>query len=391
MVTRRLPATLLVLAMTACGGSAASVSESEPTPSPTEEPSPSPSFDVAQAFAVRMLATRTVSSDITGTATLNNLPFIDITGSLESNGADYHVQMAMAILGTEPTETESILVGSTSYELSNGLWIQSTVDASTPSVTDAMSAAFDEGATYTLAGTETVDGVTLHRLEITPAPEIGPEMLGLTDPSITSAEGSLVFLAEDDGTPGGMILTATWVQDTPSGPVDATFELTFRFDPTVTEVAISAPDDAWERYTSAEFGYQMAHPVGWTAEHVPGDADFSAYDDYLDAAGSEVQVYHYSVDPGVTAADWNLESANLLQQDFGVAPDVTNNLTLPSGPAVQILALNATVDGTDLFFQEAVIFGDGVAWDVDWYSEAGNEAADQARFVQFVNSFQPTS
>ena len=52
-----------------------------------------------------------------------------------------------------------------------------------------------------LAGTETIDGERLDRLEIQPAPDITAEMLGFTDPALSEFEATLAFLAEDDGKP----------------------------------------------------------------------------------------------------------------------------------------------------------------------------------------------
>lgn len=182
-------------------------------------------------------------------------------------------------------------------------------------------------------------------------------------------------------------MTAAWVQGPEEAPVPAEFEL--RFLVVDREATIEIPEDVWDRHSSAELGYRVDYPANWDVTHEPAADEFAAYDFYLSPVDEEIQVYQYTDLGGSTANVWFRDSALVLAESFGAEPELANMLTLGNGLEGQIFIGQYTEGADRIFYQQAVIFGGEVAWDLDWYSDAGTEVEDQARFLQLVMSFEP--
>jgi len=384
-------ALLIIVGVSACGGAGTAASPAatpssrpaSPTPSATPEP-----VDVAAAFVEKQAGSLTFFSELTGRIQVGDVEG-DVSGHLRVVGRDVHNLTVMTFPGLPPQETETITVGGTTYaRTAEGYWLVASgaCAGGGAAAPDPVTAALADADDLEVVGTEEVDGATLHRIESTSAPDIAPAAFGITDPSVTDFDAEVAFLAEDDGTPAGVILTASWTQGTAGEPVRAELEMRYL---AVDETAeIEAPDDVWTVYESAELGYRMAHPVDWDVTHEPATEEFDARDLYVGPVDGELQVYRYTDLGGAGANMWFRASADLLLETFGVEPVVVNTLTLSDGAEVQIFALNYTDQADEVFFQQAVVHGGDVAWDLDWYSLAGNEDADQALLLRFVNSFQ---
>lgn len=379
----------LLLGLSACAAPGASPSSTEaaatasPDPTPTEAP-----IDVAEEFAAKAERLDTFAAELSGTLRVGGVEG-EVSGDLELVGSDVHSLTVVTFPGLPEQETETISMGGTKYERSeNGYWLQLPAGGSGAAGSDPVTAALANTDALEVVGTEKHDGETLHRIESSGLADISPEALGITDPTIADFEAEVAFLAEDDGTPAGIIVTAAWVQGPADAPVEAEFDLLFLF---VDDVAtVEAPDDPWTRYQSAELGYTMDHPVDWNVTHTPATADVQVSDFYLGPVDGEVQVYSYTDTFSATANEWFRGSAELLTEKFGSEPELANILVLTNGLEVQIFIGEYTEGGRAIFYQQAVVFGGNVAWDLDWYSLVGNEAEDQVRFVQFVLSFQPS-
>ncbi|MGH2358564.1 MAG: hypothetical protein ACRDGJ_11250 [Candidatus Limnocylindria bacterium] len=217
-----------------------------------------------------------------------------------------------------------------------------------------------------------------------------PAAFGLSEPSLEDFEADIEFYAEADGRPRAMVLTAGWTQDFGAGPSPASIELTFRFHDLGRKLVIRAPTEVWEMHASADLGYQMAHPRTWNVMHLPVEGESRALDLFFGPVSDEIDVYFYpGLTPNILANAWFRASVTFLEQAYGVTLDGNEEIVVGGLPA-RLLTLHATVEGTGLFFQEAVLFGKGAAWDLDWYSEPGNEVADRERFLQFLSTFTPT-
>lgn len=373
---------VLVLGLAACGPASTAVSIN-PEPSPTKAP-----VDIAQEFAAKMEASPTFVSDLTGTLRIGDLEG-EISGELAVVGSDLHNLMVISFPGLPEQETETITVDGTTYERSDqGYWLRPSSGSGVGEAgRDPVTAALANVDNLEVVGTEEHDGVTLHRIENSRPAEIAPESFGFADPTIADFQAQIAFLAEGDGTPAGIIITAAWIQGTEDAPVPAEFEL--RYLVVDRDVTIEAPQDVWTQYRSAELGYQMDYPADWDVTHEPETPEFSDHDFYLGPSDGEVQIYRYTDLEGWTGNEWFRASADRIAENLGSAPELANILSLTDGLEVQVFIGEYTEGEATIFYQEAVVFGGDVAWDLDWFSHAGNEEKDQARFLQFVMSFQP--
>jgi hypothetical protein len=394
MITKTLAVLTLAIALTACaaGGTQESARPSATDAPPTLAPTPVPTpIDIPREFADQMLAMTQFRADISGTVQVGDAAAGEISGMMEVAGTESHQQMVISFPGGEPQETEEIVLADASYALEDGIWIRT--DAQLGDGVDTgfgaiWSAAVADPDSLVLAGTETIDGERLHRLEIQPAPDITAEMLGFTDPAFSEFEATLAFLAEDDGKPAAIVLEATWLQ----GPdaVDGTMDMRFRFDAGTRDVEVTAPEDAWEVRVGVELGYRMAYPVDWSVSYAPATDEFAASDNYLGPVDDGVQVVAFPDLQGAASPDeWFRWSAQTLMQDFGTEPSVSETFPLADGTDARILSLYFQDGKDEIFFQQAVVVRGGQAWDINWFSLAGNEAEDGERMLQMLLTFEP--
>jgi len=365
------------LVLTACGAAA--------TPTPSPIPTPTPVVGDPAAFVAQLQAMSSLSADLSGTTAAGPLEG-DVSGMLEVAETGQHMLMVVTFPGLEPQETETITVNGSTYMREGEIWIRSAEAAGGATAgLNPLEAQLQDPTQLELGGTEELDGERFHRLELTTEADIGPEAFGVTDASGFTAD--LVFLAEDDGTPAGMMVTASWLQEEKGVEIPVEFELRFRFRPGA--VAIEAPEDAFERHVSEELGYSMAYPAGWEFLHEPQAGELKGVDLAADTVEEQAQaVYFHEVPVGIVAVRWFADSTAALAFFFGVEPQLVNDLTLAGGLEVWILTLTYQDQGENFFFERAVVFGGDVAWDVDWHSPAGDEEADAALFLQMVQTFR---
>ena len=379
----------LLLGLAACAaGAPATSSEAAVTASP--EPSPTqPPLDVAEEFAAKVEGLDSLVAELSGTLRIGDMEG-DVSGELVIAGSDLHSLTAVTFPGSAAQETESISVGGIKYERTDtGYWLQLPKGSGGGGAgEDPVTAALANTEGLEVVGTEEHGGETLHRIQSSGLADLPPEALGVTDPTITDFEAQVAFLAEDDGTLAGINITASWVQGSVEAPVEAEFDLFYLA--VNRDATVEAPADPWMRYQSAELGYQMDHPANWDVTHEPETPESLALDLFLGPVDGEVQVYRYTDLADVTANQWFRDSATVLVERF--ASDLELNIvSLPNGLEVHVFGGHYTDGGTNIFFQQGVVFGGDVAWDLDWYSLAGNEAEDQAQFLQFVMSFGPSA
>ena len=390
--TRRLVTMVVSLAVTlglaACGGPSASVSPlAEATATHSTAPSPTAAqVDVAGAFSDKVAGSLTFFADLTGTLRAGEVEG-ELSGPLYAVVDDVDTLTVITFPGLPPQETAVIQVDGVTYTRSlQGYWLESTGGASADA-DSPFSAALSNTDDLEVVGTEQVDGRTLHRLESRSQAQIDPRAFGIIDPTVRDFDATLAFLAEDDGTPAGFLLNASWSQGAPGAEVPA--ELEMRYVATDEVADIEAPPDPWRVHVSAGLGYRMAYPSSWDVTHEVATDEFPEADVFIGPVDGEVDVYRYGAEEiaGATANAWFRGASQVLTDSLGVAPELLASLTL-DGLDVQVFGLNYTDQGEELFFQQAVVFGGDAAWDLDWYSLTGNEEADHALFLQFLTSFQ---
>jgi hypothetical protein len=349
---------------------------------------------VVAEFVDQMKALTHLSAELTGTIEVGERSG-QISGLMEVVGDDHHQLIEIEFGDGSEVVSEMISIDDVAYTLEASVWMRSSSTSTDPreagnGLGDLVQASIDDRTQLRVVDTDLVGGVRLYRLEMTSHAAITPATLGIDDASVTDFEAEVAFLAEDDGTPVGMVLEVTWVEPTAEGTVPGRFELEYRFDRDGPEVAIEAPTDVWELHASEQLGYQMIHPAGWMVQHEAASEDQWAFDLYLGPVDDQVQVYYYPEVEGATAEEWFRWSASALIDRFEVEPQVASEVTLGNGTRIRVLTLHAQEDGSAFYFQEAVVFAGDDAWDVDWYSFPGGEVDDGVTFMKMLLTFERT-
>jgi hypothetical protein len=186
---------------------------------------------------------------------------VPVRGTLQVSGSDSH-QVLTLMPGGEPGTTETIKVDGTTYTRRGDAWFA----ARSSTGTGGIDAAFVKAMTgLTDVGTVSMDGQTFHRL----APAAGTTLLLSSFGAATtgSADGPMTieFYAQDDGTPAGIGIDATWTQKVDKVDQTASMHLDFALDMAKT-VTIDKPSPIWVTGTSKRLGYAVAYPAEWDVE-----------------------------------------------------------------------------------------------------------------------------
>ena len=387
------PLLAAVALLTACGAETTSLVESTPSEieTPSASPSPTPEIDIAAEFAAVIGSPGfSVEASITGSIEVGPGEGT-IDGSLRSSASANHLVMEITMPGQTSQVTETILVGGKTYDREGELWFE----GSAQSANDAFTSALGDLESLTDAGMVERDGDRLHRLVTPQGADLDAASLGFTDPSVSGFEAEVEFFATDDGTPAGLILSAAWEQDVDGERMDATMTLDYTFTSIGRPVDIAAPEEVWIKFTSDAFGYRMAYPSTWDFVHVQADGENPASDAFLAPATigpvvTEVNVYHYpDLEAGIPPNAWFLESGTLLEEAWSTTLETSQAIEV-NGIQAQLFTLHGTsFDGNATYFQEAALFAGTEAWDIDWYSDPGTEAADHELLLTMLSTFRP--
>jgi hypothetical protein len=250
-----------------------------PTAAPTAPPAaaqPTPAPDVAALFARWMASDQLdLAGEITGSMTLGNL-IGDITGAMATRGADSAMQMTITIPDVLQTSNYQITVDGHRYESKDGgpffeVPLQEEDDQFSATLAAAALAAEDRGI-------ETRDGQQLHHLVPSTGSGVTAADLGMTDPSMANASGTLDFYARDDGSLAVLAVTLSWTMASGGQSIPASMELDFTFRPDDIAV-IGRPDSVWTTFTSKEHGYSIGYPddMRLIASTKAADPDVFAY------------------------------------------------------------------------------------------------------------------
>ena len=312
-----------------------------------------------------------------------------ISGSMSSGFGAFHQILEVASSG-HTQETEMIGVGGMVYERDGELWFESPqTTAGTPF--DALPGDF---ASLTDLGLVERNGDRLHRLVLTEPVEIDAGSLGFTDPSISGFSADFEFFATAEGVPAGLVLSATWTQQASEEPISGEMTLDYAFAAVGEPVHIVAPEDIWVRFTSDALGYRIAHPSSWDFQHIAADGEYLVADDFLSpvkgASVSEVMITRCTdFDQAVTPNAWFVGTAQVLEEEWATPVETSEPLAI-EGVDAQLFDLHGEIEGDAVYYQQAAVFLDGVAWDVSWYSDPGTEEQDRKLFLRMLSTFSPT-
>jgi hypothetical protein len=180
----------------------------------------------AQGAATGSITVKTILGPSTG----------PITGTFKVNGGDSDASISSVILGSTITY-DSIVVGGTAYSRSNGGgWSQTAASGKT------LQGFVGSGVVLVDVGFETKFGRLLHHLVVANMTGVDPSAFGIgAGPGMENLSiDSLSFWAENDGTPAGLTLQASFDQKFLGTPTHETLTLDIDID-ALSGVTITAP------------------------------------------------------------------------------------------------------------------------------------------------------
>jgi hypothetical protein len=356
------------------------------TPEPTASlrPTASPTADVETAL-VDLLTARPdrLKATLIGTFRVGEEQ-VPVSGTYRANGADFHVELEFD--GAAPAgSVEQIARRGRNYTRSDGgRWMRT--DNASKGADLGLGRLLGAASSFQILGTERVGGQTLTRVKPTDLDvPLVISRLGLIDLNSEVARGSIELLVTQAGEPVHLIVEAELKQSAGSVTVTSTWDLEYTFVRIGGQVTIKQPMDAWRIHTAVDLWYVVLYPDEWTFSEESNRG--RVFHLFAGPGGQEAQVVLFTELDGVTPEDWFAESADLLEQQFGVQP-LEKPISL-GGREARLFALHTVDHGQRYLFLQAVILGDGLAWDISWWSFAGNEASDEEQFGQILSTFTP--
>jgi hypothetical protein len=171
----------------------------------------------------------------------------EVSGHSKFVGADSAMSMSMALAG-QTTMTDTVNLGEWTYERKDqGPWVRSARKSDGPTLDiEAAGGLVDKGLEHHY-------GRALNRLEIKNPSAISPEdFFGHID-NASDLAGTMVFWAEEDGTPAGLTVEASWKQQVGSTTVEVSMTLDLAFE-IRSGVTIDVPEGAAEPSIEAYSG-----------------------------------------------------------------------------------------------------------------------------------------
>lgn len=339
------------LLVAGCGGSPAASAAPAPaatpgqtvavTPAPTASPSPTPVADVAELFTARIIDPQFEGAgQISGTMTIGNLEG-SISGTMQMDGKDSTSEMTIDIPNVLNSTTATIKHDGNEYTSTDGgPWFQ----AENPAADSGLAATIGVAAmTARDSGIVTIQGQQLHHMVPGNAGTITAADLGMTDPSMADAKGTLDFYARDDGSLAVMSVGLEWTVDSGGTPIPSAMTLDFAFDENPT-VSIAPPDEIWAKYTSKQHAYTIGYPADWQLIEAKSDdeADVFGYDSTQFAIGLRERQ--------PKAASDRLDAyVRAFLKATPNKPEV-NEATSAAGEDAWRIAYHDTVNGEELYF-----------------------------------------
>ena len=311
-----------------------------------------------------------------------------ISGSAEFDASDSFQELTIDLPTGEVTQGTLSVDDEAFTRIGTGPWVRQATGGSSASLTEQFA---DVLAELEDEGIEEVDGESLHHLAPSGEAELDAAAFGITDPAIEDFSAVVDFYATPAGAPAIMRFTLSWTQNGQEAGMVLEYALNPDANPT-----IETPEEAWLPFASSRFAYGIAYPEDWELIEAEATADTRAYDAFYSLQGSqgrtgEVDVYAYPAEEVApyTASEWFTDAGLILAEDFGVEVEFTEQITVAGSPSRYYSLHYLPEGGSETFFQEAVIYTGTAAWDVDWFSDSGNENVDRETFDLFLATFTP--
>lgn len=350
----------------AASPSEAATSAPPATAAPTLTPSPSP--DVAKLFASQFTDEFAAAGPIIGTISLGNLEG-QISGAMAASGGNSGFQMMLTIPGILSTSSYQLKVDGKEYESKDGgPFFEVDPSDAASGLSSVMAAA---ALTAKDEGVVSVNGEDFHHMVPSSGNAISAADLGMTEPSMADATGTLDFYARDDGSLAVMSLSLAWDMAVGDQQVPATMAMDFTFNPGDTSL-ISPPDQVWTRHASKLFAYSVGYPVGWDVHEAQDGSDWDIF------SYSPTEYTAIARDPLTKADAGNLagyvKAYIAIEKSTSKAMPETNEATTALGGDAWRLTYHRNVKGDDLYSVHTLFVRGQDAYQVTTFGPTGYEA-----------------
>jgi hypothetical protein len=370
----------MIVGASAAGCSGSSPSDAVPPTSPSTSatpapvateaatPTPSPSPDVATLFASQFAGDFAAAGPIVGTISLGNLEG-QISGVMAANGGNSAFQMMLSIPEVLSTSSYQIRVDGKKYESNDGgPFFEVDPSSTSPGLSSVMTAA---ALTAKDDGIVSVNGEDLHHMVPASGNAITAADLGMSDPSMADATGTLDFYARDDGSLALMSLSLTWDMAVGEQQVPASMAMDFTFNPGDTSI-ISAPDQVWTRYASDRFDYSVGYPIGWGLYEAANDGDWDVFA-YSPTEYTAIARDRLSKDQADNLAGYVKAYIGIEKKTSKAMPETSEAITALGGDAWR-LTYHRNVNGDDLYSVHTLFVRGQDAYQVFTFGPTGSEA-----------------
>jgi hypothetical protein len=153
--------------------------------------------------------------------------------------------------------------------------------------------------------------------------------------------------------------------------------------PTPTPVPTPEP---WKTYSSKRFKYRMSYPPEWVV--TPGTSKRA--DQYDDFSSHFVFASRDTVSTTVDLAGTVATEKALLKSHYKAKQISDKKISLGSYSG-RSMTFSGVDDGRKLYIQVLTIRRGAVAYFIEMFSDAGNEADDKKLFYRMYKTFKPTS
>ena len=349
------------------------------SPEATAAPSPTAAaVDVVPLFAAAMEDLDSGLVSLEGSATVGPVK-VALSGSSTFDGPD-SMSTFTTTVGGSSSVVETVKVAGAAYtKAGDGPWLP----APTTQGKD-LTKALKDGAAESLTdkGTETQDGLLVHKLEASSGSAFDPSVFLSSATGVSNVKGTTTFYCTDDGTPIGAAIELTWTQAAGTQTLDSSMAFEIKFRALGTAQTIRAPESVWKRFDVVKRGYSIAHPPDYDYTARRGFDYFIGPDDSF-YFGSRSETQGFTLNIVAKSETGSIKSL------LGTKTVSNEEITMGGLPGRLLSAKGSSADlGGKVVFYEAVIVKGKFFYFVAWVSAQGDEAADLALFRQVVATFQ---
>jgi hypothetical protein len=317
-----------------------------PVVAPSAAPSTAPQIDVPTAFIAALGDPVRLSATVAGTYT-TKAGATDVSGEYQQSGRDYHLKLVIDPARTRRSLEYTMVLGQRTTP-GRGLVLRSDLPAGSTTLASILDAL--TGVTETGDGSDVFPGA--RRLAPDASITTPLDFLAAFTPEAAKATPTVQLFAGADGTPQGVLATASWTGKTTG---KGRLELRFSISGGSSGAAIAPPADVYKLYTSKRYKLNLAIPTGWEVE--PGKDGYT-FDKIIGDGDQYLHVYRGRLEGG-SLNEWTTIYTRGERKDYPKLKQGKNVVTKLAGIRARRVTFSGTIDGDKVNEQMVVAVRNG--------------------------------